>query len=235
MKGIRPIIRRRTLPFLWYRQMSAVNIEAMSEHIEKILAQKLQEKNLTLRKEFEIQTIYGEEALFVNLFRNLLENAVRASRPGDEIVFRAYIQEQKQIFEIIDDGIGMEEEELKRITEAFYRVDKARSRKDGGVGLVQPGQQTMSRNTIRRMCGKEDNDENHKFYIFEIECISGNIISFGKFHPYQKNKDYSAISWTDEEIKARAKELIETYDLTKGEELDWSNLYLYNGSDQLEI
>ena len=117
------------------RQMAAVNLEAMSKHIEKILASKLQEKNLTLKKEFAIATIYGEEALFINLFRNLLENAVRASKPGDEIVFHAFVKDQKQVFEITDYGIGMEEAELKRITEAFYRVDKARSRKDGGVGL----------------------------------------------------------------------------------------------------
>ena len=64
-----------------------------------------------------------------------MENAIRASRAGDDIVFRTFRREETQIFEIIDFGIGMEETELERITEAFYRVDKARSRKDGGVGL----------------------------------------------------------------------------------------------------
>lgn len=36
---------------------------------------------------------------------------------------------------VVDEGYGMEEEELERVTEAFYRVDKSRSRKQGGAGL----------------------------------------------------------------------------------------------------
>lgn len=117
------------------KSFTAVRLETVADHIEKILSGKLREKNLTLKKEFEIQIIYGEESLLVNLFRNLLENAIRASRSRDQIVFRAFEKDQRQAVEIIDYGIGMEESELKRITEAFYRIDKARSRTDGGVGL----------------------------------------------------------------------------------------------------
>lgn len=112
-----------------------VSLCAVASHLKKILAGKLQEKELTIRTEFELKTVFGEEALWINLFRNLLENAIRASGAGDEIIFRAFCKEGKQVFEIIDFGIGMEEAELDRIVEAFYRVDKARSRKDGGVGL----------------------------------------------------------------------------------------------------
>lgn len=82
--------------------------------------------------------------------------------------------------------------------------------------------------------GYQDNDENYRSYSFEIDCVSGSILSFGKFHPYQKDKDYSVISWTEDEIKAHAKELIEKYDLTEGEELDWSQVEIFNGTDQLE-
>lgn len=116
-------------------QTFPVNLQELSLHIEKILAQKLKKKGLTFKKNFQIETIYGEEELFVNLFCNLLENAIRASRVGDEIVWNAKKKEEKLVFEIIDHGIGMEKEEISRITEAFYRADKARSRKEGGVGL----------------------------------------------------------------------------------------------------
>lgn len=115
--------------------MEPVDIRALALHIEKILSPKLQEKNLTIQKNFDVSVIYGEEELFINLFRNLLENAVRASKEGDSIVWNVTGTKEKQKIELIDYGIGMEQEELDRITEAFYRVDKARSRQDGGVGL----------------------------------------------------------------------------------------------------
>lgn len=117
------------------RKLEKVSLQVVAARLQKILAEKLQEKNLTIRMEFEEETVFAEETLLISLFRNLLENAIRASNEGDEVVFRSFRENDKQVFEVIDYGIGMEEAELERITEAFYRVDKARSRKDGGVGL----------------------------------------------------------------------------------------------------
>ena len=117
------------------RKLEKVSLQVVAARLQKILAGKLQEKNLTIRMEFEEETVFAEETLVISLFRNLLENAIRASNEGDEVVFRSFCENDKQVFEVIDYGIGMEEAELERITEAYYRVDKARSRKDGGVGL----------------------------------------------------------------------------------------------------
>ncbi len=114
---------------------SPVDLFDLSRHIEQILSKKLLEKNLTLTKQFELSTVYGERELLISLFLNLLENAVRASKPGGEILWRAYARKDAQQFEIIDHGVGMETSELSRITEAFYRTDPSRSRRDGGVGL----------------------------------------------------------------------------------------------------
>ncbi len=77
----------------------------------------------------------------------------------------------------------------------------------------------------------EINDKNYRSYQFEIDSVTGKIVSFGKFRPYQKDKDYTDITWTDDEVRAHAKELIEKYDLAAGEELDWNELELYNGTE----
>ncbi len=77
-------------------------------------------------------------------------------------------------------------------------------------------------------------EEGYRSYTCQIDPVSGKIVSFGKFQPYQKEKDYSAISWTDEEIKARAKELIDRYDLSLGEELEWDSVEVYNGKEEVD-
>ena len=112
-----------------------ISIEAVSEHIRHMLAGKLEEKKLQLVEQHEAQQFLGEEYLYVVLFRNLLENAIRASHEGSKILWKSRCLDGKYCFEIEDYGIGMEEAEIEKITDAFYRVDKGRARAEGGAGL----------------------------------------------------------------------------------------------------
>lgn len=64
-----------------------------------------------------------------------MENALRASKQDGKIEISSYEEDNGLIFAITDHGIGMSEEDLLHIMEPFYRVDKARSRKHGGIGL----------------------------------------------------------------------------------------------------
>jgi signal transduction histidine kinase len=65
----------------------------------------------------------------------LLENAVKYSEPGDEIELSSTQTPNGVTIEVRDEGIGVPEEELGRIFERFARVDPARTRARGGVGL----------------------------------------------------------------------------------------------------
>ena len=66
---------------------------------------------------------------------NLLDNAVKFSRPEEEITITLDEDPQSITVSIIDRGEGIPEKDLSRIFERFYRVDQARSRKTGGTGL----------------------------------------------------------------------------------------------------
>jgi two-component system phosphate regulon sensor histidine kinase PhoR len=67
---------------------------------------------------------------------NLLDNAVKFNRPGGEARIEAGIAADGRVFiSVSDTGSGMPSEDLPRIFERFYRVDKARSREVGGTGL----------------------------------------------------------------------------------------------------
>ena len=66
---------------------------------------------------------------------NLLSNAIKYSSPDSEILLEARRAGQTVSFSVSDSGIGIAEEDLPRIFERFYRVDRARSRQMGGSGL----------------------------------------------------------------------------------------------------
>lgn len=83
----------------------------------------------------ETYKLYGDEQLLETLLRNIFENAFRATDEFGKISTYVYTSEKQTVFEVKDNGCGMEAEELEKIKEPFYRVDKSRSRKQGGTGL----------------------------------------------------------------------------------------------------
>ena len=65
----------------------------------------------------------------------LIENAVKASPIGEKIVLNSAMYKGDAVITITDYGIGMSKEDMQKVFEPFYMVDKSRSRKAGGAGL----------------------------------------------------------------------------------------------------
>jgi heavy metal sensor kinase len=80
-------------------------------------------------------TVNGDKVKLRQLFINILENAVRYTPVDGQISVSLVKQESDAVISISDTGIGISPEHLPHIFERFYRVDKARARADGGVGL----------------------------------------------------------------------------------------------------
>lgn len=66
---------------------------------------------------------------------NIIDNSRKALEHGGKIQITGQQQANGYLLEILDDGPGIPEEELSKITEAFYMVDKSRAREKGGAGL----------------------------------------------------------------------------------------------------
>ncbi|ADH93350.1 sensor histidine kinase [Arcanobacterium haemolyticum] len=79
--------------------------------------------------------VYGDQALLTTAIRNLLDNAVRYSRPHSRVSISAINQDGEVHVIVLDQGEGIEPDVQPRIFERFYRGDKARSRETGGSGL----------------------------------------------------------------------------------------------------
>ncbi|MBO5473747.1 MAG: HAMP domain-containing histidine kinase [Lachnospiraceae bacterium] len=85
--------------------------------------------------QYEPGQVYGEANLLKSVLLNLVDNACKASEPGSLIEIRGKKKTGGYWFAVKDYGVGICEEECKRITEAFYMVDKSRSRSRNGAGL----------------------------------------------------------------------------------------------------
>lgn len=89
--------------------------------------------NVRLQVELEEGRIEAEYDLFSSMMLNLIDNAIKAD--GTDIVITGKSDGGEYRLSIEDNGKGIPPEELGRITEAFYMVDKSRSRKQHGAGL----------------------------------------------------------------------------------------------------
>jgi two-component system sensor histidine kinase SenX3 len=69
------------------------------------------------------------------LVRNLVDNAIRYTRPGGSVTVRVGATDGSAVLRVSDTGVGIPQRDLTRIFERFYRVDRARSRETGGTGL----------------------------------------------------------------------------------------------------
>ncbi len=79
--------------------------------------------------------LLGNEDELQSAFSNLIFNAVKYTPAGGDIYVDWHADENGACLQVHDTGIGIAEEHIPRLTERFYRVDKARSRVSGGTGL----------------------------------------------------------------------------------------------------
>lgn len=103
--------------------------------VERALSPVLDKKNIRLLCKAEQTKVTFEPDLTKSLLYNLVDNAAKAMDHGGTITVQAASIPGGCQFTVTDEGRGMEKAELSKITEAFYRVDKARSRSQGGAGL----------------------------------------------------------------------------------------------------
>ena len=116
--------------------LEEVNLKETMTELSSDLEALAAEKGLQSRLgEMEDLTVKGDRTKLRQLFLNLLENAIRYSPVGGTITSSVVRSNNSAVVRVSDTGTGIPEEHLPRIFERFYRVDKARSRADGGAGL----------------------------------------------------------------------------------------------------
>ena len=137
----------KRLEALSYKMLELAGISEGTWKFERISAEKLirnsvqmmakacEKDRIQMDVRIEPGEVFGDEILLESFFTNLIDNARKASREESRIEIEGVKEERGYRFYIRDYGRGIPKEELSRITEAFYMVDKSRARKEGGAGL----------------------------------------------------------------------------------------------------
>lgn len=124
--------------------MGRVRLQADSVNLNEMLADLAdatailgakKDLSITYRQEDEILYAMGDHARLYQMFLNLLDNAVKYTPHGGSVSLTLHRDGTVAEVRVRDTGIGINPEHQKKIFDRFYRVDKARSRAQGGVGL----------------------------------------------------------------------------------------------------
>lgn len=107
------------------------SVGTLFEDVYESTLDTLKERDTPLVIECSTDTLEFDFDLMKSLLINLVDNASKASDAGQSITLQAY----DNIIEVVDCGKGIPTDEIARVTDAFYMVDRSRSKKMGGSGL----------------------------------------------------------------------------------------------------
>ncbi|HAX73034.1 MAG TPA: sensor histidine kinase [Firmicutes bacterium] len=148
-------------------EMSSFNLKMLVEHLHKKLEDIANERDLTVHVKLEDVYVEADAEQIVTVVMNLYSNAIRYTPPKQQIHIDLFRVGDKARLEIENTGIWIPEDELQKIWQPFYRIEKSRNRDSGGTGL---GLLIVSKilDLHESQYGVMNTDNGVKFY-FELE------------------------------------------------------------------
>ncbi|MGH9858046.1 MAG: sensor histidine kinase, partial [Acidobacteriota bacterium] len=112
-------------------------IDSLIQELIAVIQPLANKKNQTLHVlvDPDIPPIKMDPYQIYDALMNLLDNAVKYTQENGQIELKTFIEGSNLVISVSDNGSGISKEQLPRIFERFYRVDKSRSREVGGTGL----------------------------------------------------------------------------------------------------
>ena len=112
-----------------------INLGKMIDELVASRQNAINERDLHVTLDCPQTQVQADRSRLYTALSNLIDNAINYNKPGGEIRVSAEIQKGTLSVAVADTGYGIPSDELPRIFERFYRVDKARTRDSGGTGL----------------------------------------------------------------------------------------------------
>jgi two-component system phosphate regulon sensor histidine kinase PhoR len=115
-----------------------VNFSKLAQEVVDDLEMKAKKKKIEMTIDFPIEKevwVIADPDKISQVLTNLLNNAISFSKSGGKVAIRRSQLDKKFLIDVVDDGVGIKKEDMDRIFERFYRVEKSRARHKGGTGL----------------------------------------------------------------------------------------------------
>ncbi len=129
-----------------------IPLDELLEDLVELLRSQAEIKGINLKAEINSEVfVKGDVAGLKRLFSNLLENALQYTSAGGSVIVSLLNYENFVVVDIQDTGIGITPEDIPLIFNRFWRADKARNRRSGGLGLGLAIAQTIASNHGREI------------------------------------------------------------------------------------
>ncbi len=118
---------------------SNVNVGTLVAESIELLTPLSRDKNIEIQNLTNLNHFLITDPLFIQaIITNLIENSILYNKPGGKVVVSSNKLEDGCEFRVVDSGIGIDKEDIEKVFNRFYRVDKSRSRQTSGSGLGLP-------------------------------------------------------------------------------------------------
>jgi two-component system phosphate regulon sensor histidine kinase PhoR len=120
------------------RPNDKINLKEIIEYVQKFYNKSCLEKNILFNINLDDQNlnVIGNKDKLIEIFSNLINNAIKYSEPNKNIYIESQIKSNQQLeIHIKDEGMGIPKDLLPRISERFFRVDNEKTRNINGTGL----------------------------------------------------------------------------------------------------
>lgn len=112
-----------------------LDLYMVCEEAVYILQNAAEEKNITVKLNGTHIYIEAVQQILLEIIYNLCDNAIKYNKDGGSVTIDVYESEGHAVVKVSDTGIGIPEEDLERVFERFFRVNKSHSKEIGGTGL----------------------------------------------------------------------------------------------------
>lgn len=117
-------------------ELGTINVKEMIDNLLITLKPSAEAKGVTLSASGPETVVYGDEEALKTVFSNLIENGIKYNKSGGSVDVKVRESARELTIDILDTGIGIAGEDIERVFDRFYRVDKSRSLVPGsGLGL----------------------------------------------------------------------------------------------------